>query len=79
MMGERCKSCGAKIIWVRDQNGTQIPLNYCRVRVYKNVLTAGWHYKEVLHTTDAQLYHISHFITCPNASQHQARGKEVQA
>ena len=29
-----CRSCGQKIMWVVDQTGTRIPVNYTRVRVY---------------------------------------------
>ena len=65
-----CGSCGQAIIWVKDQNGTRLPLNNRRVRVYENGEDAGWHYKEVLESSDAKLFHISHFLTCPNAKEH---------
>lgn len=65
-----CKSCGAKVIWIEDQNGTKLPVNPTRVRVYDKPKKFPWHYKEVVHGNDPILYYISHFITCPNASEH---------
>lgn len=64
--GRKCKSCGAAIIWITDQKGTRLLVNKTRVRVY----TTWGHYKEVRHTDEPLLYHISHFLTCPNATKH---------
>lgn len=66
----KCDSCGAEIIWIKDQKDKRLPVNKRRVRVYDQTLSAGWHFKEALHTDDARLFYISHFITCPNATQH---------
>jgi len=74
-MTDKCRSCGAKIIWIKDQDGTCLPINAHRVRVYDSAPT-GWHYKEVLRTTDPLLYYISHFLTCPDSTKHSKRNAD---
>lgn len=66
-----CASCGARIIWIEDQNGTRIPLNRVRARVYDYVDREGYApvFMQDSHGKPL-LYHISHFLTCPNASRH---------
>ena len=67
-------SCGAKIVWAEDQNGTKIPLNFNRVRVYHD----DGCFLEVPHLDGKvfvdgdkpHLMRVSHFTTCPNAAEH---------
>lgn len=71
----RCSSCGAKILWITDQNGTRLPLNKTRVRIYRlsgdekgEFLTDGVGAGE-----SPMLVHTSHFTTCPHASSHSKK------
>lgn len=66
----RCKYCPAKIIWIVDQAGTKVPVNYVRVRAYAQRAAGDW----AFFTLDPgfetpALVHVSHFTTCPNASR----------
>lgn len=68
-----CSSCGKPVLWIEDQNGTKLPLNTVRVRVYViDDQLGGWRY-----AADSEgvpvLRHISHFVTCPNASKHSKK------
>lgn len=81
LRANQCDSCGASIIWIKDQNGTRIPLNKGRVRVYTSdgpQPAERWLYAvgENDHPLDGKprLFHISHFITCPNATHHSKKG-----
>ncbi len=68
-MSDKCKSCGAEIIWVKDQDGTRRALNKTRVRVYCSGFDSKWRFLQDPEDRPL-LYHISHFLTCPNASSH---------
>ncbi len=65
-----CTSCGRKIIWTLSPANKRLPVDARRVPVYDlepsingaRVIKRGTHY-------------ISHFLTCPNASQH-SKGNE---
>ncbi len=71
-----CSSCGAKIIWIKDQNGTRIPVNKTRVRTYFEVEGGEWCFTpDNSGTGKACLYHISHFLTCPDSSEHSKGGR----
>jgi hypothetical protein len=68
-----CDSCGAPIIWIEDQNGTIIPLNKTRVRIYNiDADGNGWFVEEITNGKP-RLNHISHFLTCPNATHHSKK------
>ena len=76
-MTDRCSSCGAQIVWAKFKDKA-IPLNKRRVRAYL-AEEGDFH---LLENTDLSgfpgwpeveaplLVHISHFLTCPNASSH---------
>lgn len=79
---DKCGTCGARIRWAK-KDGKNHPFNYSRVRVY-NLEQVGVgqklsHLVRVPNETDpghgleAALYYISHFTTCPHASQHSSR------
>lgn len=60
-----CDSCDAQIVWA-EIDGKRIPLNKRRVRSYH-----WWQNIEGDHDffEARDLVHISHFITCPQASK----------
>jgi hypothetical protein len=69
---EKCKSCGAEIVWAKTQEGKTMPLNARRVRAYRlKELETG---EPVAEPSDEPVY-ISHFLTCPQASQ-WSKGKD---
>lgn len=75
-MSDTCPTCGQKILWVTDQNGTKLPLNKTRVRLY--VLTSeheGTAEFETGMMGEPKLRHISHFVTCPQAASHSRGGR----
>ncbi len=73
-VSDRCKSCGAEILWA-EIDGKRIPLNKRRVRAYRSN-----DFRELRCGDDSvYLVHISHFVACPNASEHSKRGKGVRS
>lgn len=64
-----CKSCGAAIRWVMDQNGTRLPLNKTRVRAYE-VDGQGKATYAMSEKGKPMLVHVSHFVSCPHATAH---------
>jgi hypothetical protein len=63
-----CKSCGAKVIWVKGPKGTPMPLNARRVRGYILVDQEDHTGDRIAEPTEEPVY-ISHFVTCPEASE----------
>lgn len=65
-MSERgsCKSCGAHILWVTTSSGKKMPLDFEPERRF--VIDAGEGMRATLRNT-----YVSHFATCPHASQHR--------
>lgn len=76
-MTDKCKSCNQEIIWIEDQDGTRLPVNKTRVRVYHDEGPPGekavWRYAAEDISGRPLLQHISHFLTCPNAAEHSKR------
>jgi hypothetical protein len=66
-----CESCGAEVIWA-EIDGKRIPLNKRRVRAYLGPVDEGF---AVPRFEKRALVHISHFVTCPNASSH-SKGRQ---
>ena len=62
-----CKACGAPVIWIKDQNGTKLPVNKVRVRAY--IVTERRSCYLHLDDNEPRLVHVSHFTTCPGASE----------
>ena len=56
-----CRSCGAPIYWVTTSNGKKMPLD------------TGAEQKFVMRDGTAHMERVyqSHFVTCPNATQHR--------
>ncbi len=65
-MTSKCTSCGGDIVWIKDQDGTRLPVNKTRVRVYEG---SGL-YVALDEARKPSLFRISHFLTCPNATGH---------
>ena len=81
-----CKSCGAKIVWIKTQNGRSMPCNEEQVEYQKNYRGAA-----LIVTKDGEVVrgniikeggsalvpivdgigYVSHFATCPNADKHR--------
>ncbi len=55
---QRCKSCGAEIVYLTTNKGNMIPVDAASVEQAD----------EVFEYTK----HISHFATCPNAKAHRS-------
>lgn len=54
----RCRSCNARIIWLKTAAGKNMPVDADSV--------------EPTHEEfDAKTGHVSHFSTCPNANKHR--------
>ena len=71
-----CRSCGARIIWA-EHGGERIPLNATRVRLYEIHEPPGRAIARTMVDEGARplLGYVSHFVSCPNASQHSKRGR----
>jgi len=69
----RCRSCGALILWARTEAGRRIPLDAYPHPVGNLVLDvrAGRVRVADLRTDDVR--YLSHFATCPHASEHRKR------
>lgn len=73
-----CKTCGADIIWIVDQNRTRILLNKKRVRVYALAdPDAGVKDRYLTRGGEPYLAYVSHFETCPQAKQHSRGGRRT--
>ena len=82
----KCRSCGAKIIWIRTAAGKMMPCNPEKIH-YRRYEGAGTPEK-ILVTPDgnitmgtpdpsSDLYgYVSHFATCPAAAAHRKKGKK---
>ena len=71
-----CKSCGAKIVWIKTQNGRSMPCNEEQVEYHTkdgevvrgNIIKDGG--SALVPIVDGIGY-VSHFATCPNADKHR--------
>lgn len=62
----RCKSCGAEIIWATTKAGRKIPLDPEPVKVPLFVFDNGY-------ANDPPPLRQTHFASCPNAKEHRQR------
>lgn len=66
----RCRSCNANIVWMKTHRGRNMPVDADSVDEddlepsLADMAMPGF---------DQQLGHISHFSTCPDASQHRLK------
>ncbi|MBU0475280.1 MAG: hypothetical protein KKF62_14095 [Bacteroidetes bacterium] len=58
-----CKSCGAKIIFMRTNSGKYIPVNF------DSVVGSGIPSYEIFNSKK----HTSHFATCPYVATHRKK------
>ena len=77
----RCRSCGAEIIWA-NVGGKRVPLNAKRVQAYVEDPPGfdALRYRDIdaAARADAEkpyLVRVSHFLTCPQASEHSRGGQ----
>lgn len=72
---DRCRSCGAPIMFKRTFKGRRMPLDVERDAPppNANVLVSGDRCSVV---APGEGTHTSHFATCPNASKHRRKRKE---
>jgi len=73
-MQDNCRSCNARIVWGQDQDGTRMPFNYVRVRAYRYEGLMAPDFQPIFKKSK-DLYFISHFKTCPDASSWGKGGK----
>lgn len=66
---ERCRSCGAPIIWASTERGKAMPVDAQTTLDGNLVLDAG--IARVVGHGAGQ--YVSHFATCANAAQHRRR------
>lgn len=75
MQMSTCKSCGARIAWVRTENGKNMPVDAepeRRVVVVVRAVGPDLPDEEVARVVDT---FKSHFATCPNADRHRTKAK----
>ena len=77
----KCRSCGAEIIWIKMATGKSMPCDANPIK-YKEC-APGTNGCQTLVTVDGRVAsglfdpdsnrfgYITHFATCPNASQHR--------
>ena len=68
-----CRSCGAKIIWVKTEKGKDMPIDAEPVPDGNIVMSTGKAHvvkKDETFLTGTKFYK-SHFATCPHAAQHR--------
>ena len=67
-----CRGCGKKIIWGETEDGKKIPLDP-RPPVYEVLRTASGEKTPIIRRTDC---YVSHFATCPKASEFSGSKKK---
>lgn len=55
----RCKSCRARIVWLKTVTGKNMPVDADTVEADDETFDSS--------------RHVSHFATCPDANQHRRR------
>lgn len=68
-----CRSCGAEIKWAKTTTGKSIPLDPHPHADGNIELVNGVAYVKGRSDDPADVRHISHFATCPNANRHRKR------
>lgn len=63
---EKCRSCGAPIIWAKTQAGKDTPLDAKPLRLA--ALGGDLFGRQITGVVEG---YVSHFATCPNAKQHR--------
>lgn len=68
-----CRSCGAPIFWARTTTRKNIPIDADPVDNGNVELTRTWDgpFRVVSVVAPGDGTHVSHFVTCPDASDHR--------
>lgn len=64
----RCRSCDAYVVWMRTNTGKSMPVDADSID--EDELERA---EDGTPLFDAGLGHVSHFATCPHASEHRRR------
>ncbi len=70
----KCKSCGKEIVWGVTEAGTKVPLDPSPA-VYQ-IDSVDLAYQSDCKVRRTKSAMVSHFITCPNATQHSKKNKK---
>lgn len=66
---KKCASCGARIVWMLTSARRRMPIDADTVEFDELTTDEA----TCLPLFDAELGHVSHFATCPNASKHRRK------
>lgn len=67
-----CSSCGAQILWIRTLSGRPMPVDATPVQVMVHLGQGERDERgDMVPLYSSKRGYISHFATCPNASQHR--------
>jgi len=67
MAESKCKGCGKKIVWAKDENGTKHPLDLV-APVYQITSPELPENEDMPLCRRAQATYVSHFATCSQAN-----------
>lgn len=70
-----CRGCGKEMVWAKTADGRAIPIDL-RPVIYR-IIGPGPNYAAARVPTGE--YAVSHFATCPKASEFSSRGKKAQS
>lgn len=73
-MSDRCKSCGASIVWALTKDGKHIPIDNQPVKGGNLRMTSLGREPLTVEVkpVEPEIYGwVSHFATCPNADEHR--------
>ena len=74
MNHDKCRSCGAAVIWCRTRTGSSIPLDAEPLEYGGNIVIrdgVAIYLKKGEPAGAAEKIYKTHFATCPNAAQHR--------
>ncbi len=70
-MSSHCRSCGAEIVWSTTTDGRPIPLDPPLIRIAVATGRVIESDRGVSAEVEIKSGRVSHFATCPQASQHR--------
>lgn len=69
----RCKTCGRNIVWAKTEGGKAMPLDIEAVDGGNVELDLATRVAKVVKPELGMRQFVSHFVTCPQASEHRKR------
>lgn len=66
-----CSSCGAEIVWAKTTNGKAVPLDAKPEKRYVRCASGPGPAEDA--TVELRSTYVTHFVTCPNATQHRKK------